>query len=183
MHHVYYDMLPGQEVPDELYWVEIGGDARIPPYGIHKKIQQKNADLVTNVTNDEGGLKRAVFVENGEYRVFVQERERADYGYELRPEEKVSENELRAIRLKHKAITEPTNTSESAAWSIVDSGEPKAVLHALRAIYFIKRADPDTQPEEIKELQNLHEEHIEEVDSFNTSSIINGKTGEVVPID
>ena len=165
-------MIGDRDVPAEAYWVEVGGEGRIPPFGMYKTTNLDSVEVVNSVTNENGNPRRWVFVRDGEHEVWVKAAQRDEYGYELRPDERVSEAELEAIGLKQAAMRDGSSVSVEEARALLESGEPEQARHALIALYYGAKADPDVTDEDVDALREITREHTGHVDTSHLPTLM-----------
>lgn len=148
-------MFSGRDTPDDAYWVEVDGDTRIHPYGMHKTVNRRDVEVVHCVSDDENHPRRWVIVRDGEHEAWVMKRYEDEYGYDLTPDEQVSEVEVEAITLKQRAISDGTcvTLAEASAFS-ERSNDTDVLKHALIAGYYAAKADPDVADEDVDHLRD-----------------------------
>lgn len=168
----HYTVIGDRDVPEGAYWIEVGGEGRISPYGMFKTTNLSTVEVVNSVTDGEGHPRRWVFVRDGHHEVWVRAAERDEYGYELRPDERVSGAELEAIDLKQAAMRDGTSVSVEAPRSLVESGEPEQGRHALIALYYAAKADPDVTDEDLGALREVTREHTGHVDANHLPTLM-----------
>lgn len=110
---------------------------------MHKTVNRNAVEVVSSVVDDDNHPKRWVIVRVGTHEAWVRVADADEYGYPLRPAERVSEAELEAITLKHAAIQDGSIVSVETARPLVDTGGPDRVRHALVALYYAAKADPE----------------------------------------
>lgn len=166
------------DTPDEEYWVEVDGDRRTHPYAMHRTVNQDEVEVVSSISDDDNHPKRWVIVRDGEHEVWVQVAELDTYGYELQPDEQVSDAELEAISLKQAAMRDEWAASDDAstvsvdeAQELVDAGEPDQVGHALVALYYAAKTDPDVPEEDVDDLREIVHEHTDHVDTSHVATV------------
>ena len=157
MHIKYaYMSFPG-EASDEQYWVEIGGNGRMHPYGMHKTVNQRTLDVVNYISSSNNHPLRWVFVRNGAHEAWVIRKYRDEYGYPLQPEERVSDAELDAITIKHRAINDGNSVTHDDISEVADLDDPDVLQHVIVARYYVAKADPAVPDDELDHLrEQLH---------------------------
>lgn len=162
--------------PEHKHWENIETGERIHPYLAYKHDPRNDIELVAQQSNDEGKIKRRVIIRDGEYEVWVQVEALDEYGYDLQPEETVSDAEFDAIVFKRELMeadsiigeTEPPATFEEADAKLqdaLDDGEQDAINHRLIAHYYAAKMDPDVPDEMVEELRELMQEQTGHVDT------------------
>lgn len=165
-------MIPHEETPDEAYWVEVGGESRRHPYGMHKTVNRDDVEVVNCISEENDKQpKRWVVINEGTYEAWVRVAVRDEYGYDVRPEERVSEPEFEAITLKHEAIRDGSTVPVGEAKSLVENGDPDQVPQALVALYYAAKADPEVPDEDVDTLRELMHEHTRHVDTSHTPTL------------
>lgn len=160
------------EVPDEAYWVEVGGESRITPYGMHRFVNQNEVEVVNSITDEDNHPKRWVVVRDGQHEAWVKAADQDEYGYEVRPDERVSETELEAITLKQTAIRDGSSVSVAEAQVLVESGAPDQLRHALVALYYAAEADPGVTDEDVDRLREIMHEHTRHIDTSHMPTLL-----------
>ena len=160
------------ETPAEAYWVEVGGSREFHPYGMHRLVNLRGVEVVNSVTDDERHPRRWVLVRDGGHEVWVQRRHEDEYGYPLRPAERVSDRELEAITLKQRAISDGASVSFEEASRFVDSDDPAVLSHALIAGYYAAKADPDVADEDVDDLRETVREKTGHVDTDHVPTVL-----------
>lgn len=164
-------MIPTEDTPDEAYWVEVSGDGRRHPYGMHKTVNLDDVEVVNCISDDDRHPKRWVIIRHGKHEAWVQVAEKDEYGYEVSQEERVSETELEAITLKQSAIRNGSDVSVGEAKALVETGDPDQIRHALVALYYVSKADPDVTDEDVDTLRELMHEHTRHVDTSHKPTL------------
>ncbi|MDT3434663.1 hypothetical protein [Haloarcula sp. 1CSR25-25] len=143
------------DIPDEAYWVEVDGDGRTHPCGMHKWVNLKTVDLVHSISSEENAPKRWVLLTDGSHQAWVWGADLEEYGYSLQPDERVSDAELEAITLKQAAIQDESDVSVAEALALIEAGRPEQVHHALVALYYAAKADSDVPDEDVDKFQEV----------------------------
>ncbi len=173
------NMFSDQDMPDEAYWVEVGGDGRIHPYGMHKMVNRDDVEVVNVVSDEDNHPKRWVIVKDGKHSAWVKKSEHEEYGYEVQPDERVSDAKLEAIELKQQAIQDGSSLSVQEARALVDTREPEQIPHALVALFYAAKADPDVTTEDLDTLREIMHENTRHVDT-NHKPTLEGILNDVI---
>lgn len=164
-------VLSCSDAPDDAYWVKIGGDRRVHPYGMHRKVNRNTVEVVASSSDGDNYPKRWVLVKNGTHEVWVKVADQNKYGYPLHPEERVSEAELKAIALKQAALRDGSNVAVTEAQALIDTGKPVQRRHALIALYYAAKADPDISARYVDRLREVMHEQTGHVDTSQQSTL------------
>lgn len=165
----------------EQEWVNVETGKRRHPYDMHKTVNQASIEVVSSESDDENHPKRWVWVRDGEQQVWVKANALDEYGYELQPEERVSEAELAAIQLKCDAIradrlvgADPAvrfNEAYEALEEAVNEDADNAVIeHLIIATYYAAKMDPDMD-DSVDELRELVHEQTSHVDTSHPETL------------
>jgi hypothetical protein len=153
--------------------VETG--ARIHPYLSYRHTIQSDTEVIHRVTDSDDSIIRNVFVRNGSYEVWVKVGSLNEHGYELQPEERVSEAEFEAICLKHKAMKANPKISLDYAYSAlteaVENEEEDAINHLLIATYHAAKTDPEVDENTIGDLRDFVHEQTGHVDTSDPETV------------
>lgn len=142
------------------------------PYGIHKMVNRDTSEVVKAESDDKGYAIRWAIIRNGNYEAWVQIAKQDQYGYELRPNERVSPDELDAINLKHAAIRDGSKVTVEEVRSLIDSGRPEQISHALIALYYAAKADSSIPDVEVSRLRKLVQDQTGHVDSSHIPTVM-----------
>lgn len=148
-------MVYGGDVPDDAHWVQVNGEGRIHPYGMHRMVNRKAIDVVDRISTDDKTSRRWVLLRDGDYEVWGKQRYEQEYGYELQDDERVSEAERDAITLKQRAIRDGTSITLEEVSSYAEFDDPAVHRHALIAGYYAAKANPDVTDDDVAELREL----------------------------
>lgn len=163
-------MSPFGDPSDEEYWLSVGTDREIHPYGMHKKVNRDDVEVVHCVSDDRSP-RRWVLVTNGQHEAWVMRKFLGEYGYDVRPDERVSNDELEAITLKQNAVKDGESVSIHEAKALLDDAEPPQFNHALVALYYAAKADPSITDEDVDEIRELMHEHTGHVDTNHKPTV------------
>lgn len=148
---------PG-EASEEQYWVEIEGDGRMLPYGMYKTVNRRDIDVVHKRFSPDDNVRCWVLVRNGAHEAWVIKKYRDEYGYPLWPEERVSEAELDAITIKHRAIDDGASVTHDEISAVADMDDPDVLQHVITARYYVAKADSAVPDDELDHLrERLHD--------------------------
>jgi hypothetical protein len=170
------------EVPDERYWVEVGSDRRMHPYGLHKVVNFPDVEVVDSISDEDNHPKRWVLLRDGSYEVWVEVAAEEECGYPLQPAEQVSAAERHAITLKQAAMQDGERVSVDEVRTLLESGQPDQRRHALIALYYAAKADPDIPGDAVSRLRERVRKHTGHVDTSHLPTLM-GILGDVVGDD
>ena len=164
-----------REVKEEEKFENIETGRRVDPYLSYRHTIQTDTEVIHRVTDSDDSIIRNVFVRNGSYEVWVKVRSLNEYGYELQPEERVSEAEFEAICLKHSAMKANSTVSLDDAYSAlseaVENDEEDAVDHLLIATYYAAKADPEIDENTVGDLRDFVHEQTGHVDTSHPETV------------
>jgi hypothetical protein len=170
MHWKHSIIISKSDVPEEKLWVEVGEGGRINPYGVHKTVNQDHVE-VTNSVSEDGRVKRWVFFKDGEHRAWVQVAAEDEYGYEVQPEERLSEAKREALELKHAAIRDGSDVVIEDALAFLETADSKQLPHAVIAVYYAAKEDPRITDEGVDSLREIVHEHTNHVDTSHKPTV------------
>lgn len=144
------------EVPEEKEYVNVVTGRRFHPYGLVKRVNRDDVEVVECVTDGDNRPLRWVAIANEQYEVWVLVEVQDEYGYDLRLEEQVPAAEFAAIAFKHRAMQCDTDvTVEEASAAIMASASPAVLEHRIVAFFFAAKADPTIDTDTIDRLREL----------------------------
>lgn len=159
------------EADYEEYWIQVGGEGRMHPYSMHKTVSQDEVDVTHCVSDDVRHPRRWIFIRNGEHEALAMKRYAEEYGYDVRPEERISTDELEAIQLKQEAIRDGASVSVEEARELVSEGTAEKLPHALIALFYAAKADPDVTDNDVAELREIVHDHTRHVDTSHIPTV------------
>lgn len=164
-------MISDEDFPEEEHWTEVGGEGQLNPYSMHKIVNQNTVEVLECISDEDRSPQRWVFIRDGEYEVWVKEKYKDEYGYELQPEEQVSESQLEGIKLKQGAMKNGEDVSVEEARELVYTGEPEQVGYALIALYYAAKSDPEIPDEDLDKIRETMTEHTGHVDTSHKPTV------------
>jgi hypothetical protein len=163
-------------VEEEKKFENVETEERIHPYLSYRHTIQSGTEVIHRVTDSDDSVIRNVFVRNGSYEVWVKVGSLDEHGYELQPEERVSEAEFEAICFKHKAMKANPKISLDDAYSalteVVENEEEDAVDHLLIATYYAAKADPEVDKNTVGDLRDFVHEQTGYVDTSDPETVL-----------
>ena len=171
------------EVPPEKEWINVETGDRKHPFSMFKTTNLPYVEVTASESNEKNHSRRWVYIHDGEYQVWVHASTQDEYGYELQPEERVSEREFEAINLKCRAIktdrvggAEPDVRFNEALDVLTDelqSDEPDSTVcaHLLIATYYAAKTDPSVDDEVVVEFRDLVHEYTSHVDTSHPETL------------
>jgi len=170
-------------VEEDKKFENIETGARIHPYLSYRHTIQSDTEVIHRVTDSDDSIIRNVFVRNGSYEVWVKVGSLDEHGYELQPEERVSEAEFEAICLKHKAMNSDPAVSLDDAYSAlteaVEKEEKEAVDHLLIATYYTAKTDSEIDEDIVADLRDFVHQQTGHVDTSDPE-IVRGALDDVM---
>jgi len=165
-----------REVEEEKKFENTETGTRIHPYLSYRHTIQSDTEVIHSVTDSDDSVIRSVFVRNGSYEVWVKVGSLDEHGYELQPEERVSEGEFEAICLKHRAINSDPAVSLNDAYSTlteaVENNEEDAIDHLLIATYYAAKINPEVEEDTVADLRDFVHEQTGHVDTSDPGAVL-----------
>jgi hypothetical protein len=165
-------VISDSDPPDEEYWEEVASGRRIHPYGMFRKVNRDDVEIVNSISDENDAPRRWVIVVDGRYEAWVRVANWDEYGYEIRPGEHVSEAEREAIELKQAAMGIDPDVTVAEARELVESDDPEQIRHGLVALLHAATADPDVPDEDVDEIRKLVHEHTGYVDTSHVPTVM-----------
>lgn len=151
-------MYTPSEAPPETNLVLVGGDRLMSSYSMFKTVNLDFIEVTNSVSDSDNYAIRWVFIREGEYEAWVKVPHVEEYGYEIQPDERVSEAELEAIVLKQRAIRPGKSVSMAAVTELLEREHPDQIYHGLVALLHAAKADPTVPATEVDSIRDrLHE--------------------------
>lgn len=158
-------------VPPEVCWARVDGGDPISPYAMHRIVNRIDVDVVHRETTDDRRPRRWVIVRNGVLEAWARVGDADEYGYPIRPDERPSDAELEAIHLKHAAMNDGESVDVADARAMMSEGDRNQIGHALIALFYAARADPDVPTADVDTLRDLMHEHTGHVDTSHVPTV------------
>lgn len=157
--------------PEDAYWVNVDGDGKMHPYQMYKTVNRADVEVTSSITDDASRVYRWVFIRHGEYEAWVRVESAERYGYEIRDDERVSEDELATITLKHNAMNDGAAVSYQTALDHVEPSHPTAATHAIIAAYYAAKADPSISDRRVDALREIVHTSTGHVDTSHVPTV------------
>lgn len=164
-------MLSELDTSPEQYWIKVGSDQRKHPYAIHKTVNRNDVEVVHSISDDENHPKRWVILRDGTLEAWVRVADQDEYGYEIQPDERLSEAELEVINLKHAAIRDGSSVPVEEARALVESDNTEQIHHALIALYYAAKADSAVPEDDVDILRETMHEHTNHIDTSHSPTL------------
>lgn len=172
------------EVPPEEEWLNVKTGDRRHPYGMYKYVNRKDIEVVSSISDEDNRPKRWVYVHKGKYCVWFKASAEDEYGYDLQPEERVSDAEFDAIQLKCDAIeadqfqnADPAVYFDEAYEALEEAVNEKAELavieHLIIATYYAAKMDPEMDEDFVDDLREIVHEKTNHVDTSHPETLNN----------
>ncbi len=140
-------------------------------YAMFKTVNLDCIEVTNCVSDSENYAIRWVFIRDGEYEAWVKVPHVEEYGYEIQPDERVSEAELEAIILKQRAIQDGPSVSMATVRDLLEQKHEDQLPHALVALYYAAKADPTVPEAEVDSIRELVHEHTGYVDTSHQPTV------------